>query len=476
MNHRTVTSRANKTILVAVLCATLFVLPATATTMSDLMRFLPADGHVAIGLPDIEAVESAGQPLMQLGPLSDLSSLAVMLGGDTLSEGLANCGVNANAPGAIFLSVASAHDVRVAGVLMVADADTVKDTMPNLLGGDGAEVSLPGDIAGRFVAGSGVGYFLNDDKLFIASSEALMEQLAARIAAPADVNYVAKDEVVIWSRIDIIQENDLLSLMDELSHLNPVLNSLSSFSDEVIFAIGEELGEAYVRVAARDSSGEEVPSPGTLALHGYMDADAPLLANLRLTPQLIGTLASALSQNPATRQVGGYIRLASSLLGDEMAVSLRAMDGSIPDALIAVTVQNPNTVPNLLRMVANIDEPSYQHNDTDVYVYETGGVDLNIAVAGETIIVAPGEENLKSALASFEEATGSGVPAPIVNRGPYGFVVFDGAKAAALDIDFPNIEDVDVALLLGIDGPWRQAVLTSPAGLAGIGAMLQGVL
>ncbi len=477
MNSKKTTLGMSATIIVSLVCAALFALPAAAATMDDLMQYLPADAHIAVGLPDIEAVETRGAPLFATGPLSQISSLAVALGGDTLSEGLSNSGIRAAAPGAVFLSVASANDIRVSGVLMVENADTVKATMVNLLGGEGSEVALPGDLAGRFVAGSGVGYFLSEDKLFIASSEALLEQLAARKAAPAEVNYTAKDEVVIWSRIDTLQENNLVALVDQNGYLETLLNTIKPFSDEVILAIGEEMGQAYLRAAARDSNGETVPSPGTLALHGYMDADAPLLMNLRITPQLVNGLASMLSRNPATRQIGGYVRIASSLVGDEMAVSVRSIDRDAPDALIALSLKNASAVPNLLRMVAGIEAPTYQHEEIDVYVYETGDIDVNIAVPGETLVVAPGEAKLKDALAAFSKADASGAPDAVVNRGVHGFVLFDGAKANALNIDLPSgLDNANIVLTLGIDGPWREAVLTSPAGFDGLASVVQGLL
>ncbi|HDP35590.1 MAG TPA: hypothetical protein ENN29_10825, partial [Candidatus Hydrogenedentes bacterium] len=397
MNRKSISSRA----AVALMGAAIFTLgmSASAVTMSDLMKYLPQDAQIAIGLPDIEAVESAGAPLLKNSPLSRIGELAVMLGGDTVSEGLADCGVKAAAPGAVFIAISPENDVKVSGVLMVDDAEKIKEAMVGLLSGEGAEVALPGDLKGRFVAGSGVGYFINGDKLFVGSSEALLEQLAARIDAPAEVHYEAKDEVVVWSRIDAIENGNLLSLADELAYLKPILSTLKPFSDEVLLAIGEDAGSAYVRAAARDAAGEPVASPGALALHGYMDAAAPVLLNLRITPQLVNAVSMALATQPSTRQIGGYIRMAYGLLGDEMAVSLRGMKtDKIPDAIIAATLKNAATVPNLLKMLANIEAPTYQHEETDVYVYEDNGLEIHVAVAGDVLVVAPGGDDLKAAL------------------------------------------------------------------------------
>ncbi len=460
---------------------------AYGATMPELMKFMPADAHIALGLPDIAGVEQAGSPLFKLPQLSRINEAAVMLGGDTIAEGLANSGIAASAPGAVFLQIGAAGDISVGGVLVVADDEKVRDTMKSLLGGDGAEVDLPGGISGRFVSADKVGYFFNDGNFFVASNQTLLEQLAARNANPAEINYGksgAKDEVVVWTRLDTIEENNLLGKIEPLSALAPALKTLQPFSDEVIFAIGEQAGKAYLRVAARDSSGA-ASSPGALALHGFMDTGAPVLLNLRLTPELINAVSTLLSQNPDTRQIGGYVRIASSLLGDELAVSLKGIDpgSKIPDALIAVTVKQPEAVPNLLRMLAKIEEPSYTHNDTSVYVYKNvaEGTDLHIAVEGVTLVVAPGEEPLKKALAAFaESAEGTGVPANIVNQGVYGFLVLDGAKAENIPAGMlpANIDlsQISLALLMGLDNEWRELRLTSPAGFDGIASVLRNLM
>ncbi|HQN02190.1 MAG TPA: hypothetical protein PLL36_14010, partial [Candidatus Hydrogenedentes bacterium] len=252
---------------------------------------------------------------------------------------------------------------------------------------------------------------------------------------------------------------------------------LKPFSDEVLLAIGEEYGEAYVRIAARDNTEAGVEPPGALGLHGYMDAAAPLLVNLRITPALINAVSMTLMNIPSTRQVAGYVRIASSLLGDEMAVSVRGMKSEkVPDATIAVKVKNPATVPNLLKMLAKIEAPSYQIDTTDVYVVEQGDIKAYIAVAGDALVVTAGEEELKAAMESMTKEGAGAVPADVVNKGVYGFVNFDGSKAADAGIDMPGIKDVTVALTLGLDGGWREVVLTSPAGFEGLASLLEDVV
>lgn len=487
----------NKKNRVAVMAGTLFFVvvalglsgmgTATAATMPELLQFMPPDAHIAIGLPDIAAVEQAGAPLLRMPPLARIRGLAMQLGGDTIGEALANSGIAAAAPGTMFLRIGPGNAMDYSGVLVVDDADKVMETMTSLLGGAGAAIALPDGIEGRFVSGDGVGYFIHGDRFFVASSESLLQQLAARNTAPAEINYGrdgVRDEVVVWTRFDTIEEQNLLGRAPQLSTLEPVVNALKGYSDEAIFAVGETLGKAYVRLAARDNSEAGVSSPGPLGLHSYMDPEAPLLLNLRITPELINVARVALSNNPSTRQIGGYISVASALLGDELAVSLKGMQaGGIPDALIAVKVRNPEAVPNLLRMVGRIDEPAYEYDDNKVYVYPNvaPGTDLHITVKDDTLLVAPGEELLKGALAAFAQAGESGgVPSAIVNQGVYGFLAIDGAKAPELPHGMIPagiaLSDINVALLMGLDNGWRELMLTSPAGFEGVASLLQGIL
>lgn len=462
---------------ITVVCAATLALGfgASAATMSDLMAYLPADAQLAVGLPDIAAVESAGGPLLEVGPLSEISNLAWELGGDTLAEGLTEGGVNASGPGVIFLSAATPGDIGVCAILMVSDEDLVKETITDLAAGEGTAIDLPGENKG-YDTGD-VSYFMKDGKLLLASKVGLLEQLATRLADPVDIKYETKDEVVVWSRIDIIENSGLLDLKEELSYLKPLINTIKPFSDEVLLAIGEQWGEAYLRIAAHDNTEAGVESPGSLGLHGYMDAAAPLLVNLRITPTLVNAVAMTLMNIPSTRQVAGYIRIASSLLGDEMAVSVRGMKSEkVPDATIAVKVKNPATVPNLLKMLAKIEEPSYQIDATDVYVVEQGDVTVYIAVAGDALVITAGEEELKAALESMTKEGAGGVPADVVEKGVYGFVNFDGSKASSAGIDIPEIEDVTVALTMGLDNSWREVVLTSPAGFDGLASLLEDVM
>jgi len=134
------------------------------------------------------------------------------------------------------------------------------------------------------------------------------------------------------------------------------------------------------------------------------------------------------------------------------------------------------TVPNLLKMLAQIEAPSYQIDTTDVYVVEKDDLKVYIATAGDALVVTAGEEELKAALESMTKAGEGGVPADVVEKGPYGFINFDGAKAGAAGIDMPGIEDVKVALTMGVDGSWREMVLTSPAGFAGLASLLEDKL
>lgn len=461
--------------------------PVQAATVGDLLSFLPSGAQAAVGLPSITGVEQAAEPLLALPFLGDVFSVAVMLGGDTISEGLANAGIDVNGPAVGFVQLGAGNKVNGCGVMMIQDATKVQETLDSLLGGSGSDITLPGDIKGRFVSDMGVGYFIQGDKIFIGSTEELLQQLATRIADPALVNYGKggpRDEVVAFSRIDIIEQSGLIANIPALGMFQPILDTLKPFTDEVILAVGEEAGKAYIRVAGHDISNAPVAAPAPLGLHGFMDPEAPVVLNLRLTPELINALSMTLMKNEATRQVGGYIRIASGLLGDELAVSFAGMQSeNVPEAVIAAKVKNAEGIPNLLKMLAKIDAPSYKIGENDVYVYPniSDGTDLNIAMAGQTVVVAPGEEALKTAVGRFDAGAGAnGVNADVVNKGVYGFLMVDGAKAKNLPLDMVpgniNIADIKVSLTMGVDGAWRELVLSTPAGFAGIAEVVNQVM
>jgi len=460
---------------------------AQAATVGDLLTFLPSGAQAAVGLPDIVGVEKAAEPLLALPFFGDVFSVAVMLGGDTISEGLANAGIDVNGPAAGFLQVGAANKLDGCGVLMVQDAAKVNETLTSLLGGSGAEITLPGDIKGRFVSEMGVGFFLQGDKIFVGSTEGLLQQLATRIADPAVVNYGKegpKDEVVIFSRIDIIEQSGLITNIPALGMFQPILDTVKPFTDEVILAVGEAAGKAYIRLAAHDISNAPVAAPAPLGLHGFMDPEAPVVLNLRLTPELINALSMTLMKNESTRQVGGYIRIASGLLGDELAVSFAGMQSEeVPEAVIAAKVKNAEGIPNLLKMLAKIEAPSYKIGENDVYVYPniSEGTDLHIGMTGQAIVVAPGEDALKTAVGRLDGATGAaGVNAEVVAKGVYGFLMIDGAKAKNLPPNVVpanlNLADVKIALTMGVDGAWRELVLSTPAGFSGIADVVNQVM
>ena len=460
---------------------------AQADTVSDLLKFLPPSATAAVGLPDIAAVEQAAAPLLALPQLSQISAVAGQLGGSTLAEGLANSGINVQAPGAGFVKINGISDIDGCGVLMVQDAAKVQNTLLSLLGTEGNEITLPGDIKGHFIADPGVGYFLQGDKLFVSSNEELLGQLAGRLAEPAAVNYGKdgpKDEVVAFSRIDIIEQSNLLNTIPGLGMLLPLVNTIKPFSDELILAIGESAGKAYLRVAAHDISNAPITPPAPLSLNGFMDPGAPAVLNLRITPELINTLSLTLMNNPATRQAGGYIRIASGLLGDELALSFAGMKSEkVPEAVIAAKVKNAESVPNLLKMIAKIEAPSYTLDNKDVYVYPNvaEGTYLHLAAAGDTIVVTPGKEALETAVGRFGGTAGAtGINEAVVNRGVYGFLVLDGAKATNLPEGLVpqnvDLSKVNLALTMGIDNDWRELVFTAPGGFTDVAAIVDELM
>lgn len=457
-----------------------------AASVSELLGLLPEDAHIAVALPSIAGVEKEAAPLLALPFASDVEMVAAMMGGETLSEGLANYGINVDQPGAVFVSFDSPRDVKVGGVLNVKDQDILKEMLAGVIPSSADEVDLPGGLTAKYADSSNVGYFLQGDKVFIGSSISMLHRMAERAQTPKAVRYVpgAREEVVAFTSIDKLDKSGVLDAIPELGKIKPLIDTIRPFSDELLLAIGDQAGKAYLRAAAHDSGNSPVLSPGALALHGFMNPGAPLVANLRITPELVDVLSKIMVLEPSTRQVGGFVRMAAGLLDEELALSFNGLSGNIPDALIAAKVLKPDVVPGVLKMIAKIETPTYQLGENDVYVYEKlgGDTDLHIAVAGNTLVVAPGDEMLKNSMESFNDASGaSGVDSTIVNQGVYGFVSLDGEKAAKAlpDNILPanlDISKISLALTLGVDGEWREAVLSSPKGFDGFASLLNDLL
>lgn len=488
--EKRITNYQTKSMLVSFILAFLLLpmgSPAFAASVGELLKFMPPDTHIALGIPDIAAVEKEAAPFLALPFLSDISSFAVQLGGDTLADGLMQSGIDASGPAVGFIQLGASSDLTACGILIVKEEGKVRETLKSLLGSQGTELILPGDIKGQFFASNGVGYFLHDNKLFLGSDELMLQQLAGRISEPAAINYGKdgpKDEVVAFSRIDILEKVDLATVAPVLAMLKPVLDTIKPFSDEILLAVGQKDGKAYLRVAARDINNVPVEPPAPLTLHGYMDPEAPVVLNLRMTPELTNALSMALMNNPSTRQAGGYTRLVAALLDEEIAVSFAGMKGeNVPDAVIAAKVKHPESVGNLMRMIAKLEAPTYKLDENDVYVYPNiaEGTDLHVASAGKMLLVAPGEEALKTALSRFSQTESkAGINPAVVNRGVYGFLVVDGSKVKNLPENvIPeniNLGDVNLALTMGVDGEWREIVLSAPAGFSGVANIMKNVM
>jgi|LSQX01.2.fsa_nt_gb hypothetical protein len=459
---------------------------AQADSVSDLLSLLPEDAHFAVALPNIAGVEKEAAPILALPFASDVEMAAAMLGGDTLAEGLDNVGIDVNQPGAVFVRFESLQDLRVGGVLQVKDEGALVDFLTGIIGSSAEDVDLPGGRQAKFVDSSKVGYFLQGNKVFIGSSIAMLNRMSDRIESPRAVRYApgTREEVVAFTRMDLLDGSGLLDSVPELDKIKPLLDTIRPFSDELLLAIGEKAGKAYLRAAAHDTGNAPLPSPGPLGFHGFLNADAPLVANLRLTPELTNCLSLLMVQEPSTRKVGGYIRIVSGMLGDELALGLNGIEGKIPDAVLAAKVEKADLIPGILKTFVNIEAPSYQLDGSDVYVYEkvSKDTDLHIAIAGNTLVVAPAEDMLTTSVKKFNQPSGAtGVDAATVAEGVYGFVALDGAKA--LDAfpkgTFPSNLDmskVSLALTLGLDGEWREAVLSSPKGFDGFASLLDDIL
>ncbi|NLO33985.1 MAG: hypothetical protein GX117_11665 [Candidatus Hydrogenedentes bacterium] len=462
---------------------------AQAVTINELLAFQPAGTQLALGFPSIADVEKNASPILDL-PLpyvERVSTVATMLGSDTLSEGLAKCGVNVNAPAVAFLHYKNDDDVAGAVVLTIDDADALNETLSFLLGGMGEEIALPNDISGHYSPDQKISFFLRDNKFFLASNKELVEQLATRTSNPAVVKYGKegnKDEVVALTRFDIIEESGLLTDIAALGMFQPLMDTLKEFSDEVLVAIGEKAGKAYVRLAAHDMSDAPLTAPAPLKLNEFLDPQAPVALNLRLTPELINVISMTLMKNEDFRQAGGYLRIASGMLDDELAISFSGMKNKkIPEAIIAVNAKNSEGIPNLLKMLAKIEEPSYKFGDNDVYVYAnvSDDTDLHLGLADKTLIVTPDKNILETAMGRVDAGAGeSGINAEVLNQGVYGFLTIDGSKASDSLADLIpanfDLSKVQLNLTLGIDGSWREIMLSTPAGFNGIASIIEEVM
>ena len=75
-------------------------------------------------------------------------------------------------------------------------------------------------------------------------------------------------------------------------------------------------------------------------------------------------------------------------------------------------------------------------------------------------------------LGTLGTAGATGINEGVVNRGVYGFMVLDGAKATNLPegVIPQNIDlsKVNLALTLGIDNDWRELVFTAPGGFSDV--------
>jgi hypothetical protein len=472
-------------------------LAAGAWAQGNPLSLMPESAQAAIFLPSVDFVEKQGAVAMTIPgvkekvnveeALGDLPSKLGVKDPTSLVEVFKAAGLATDKPLAVFVTNSPATAQSVAGALPVADEKLAAEKMKLIFKAKPEEIAV-GDVKGLFAKEEEIGYSIQGGYVFIGSTPEMIGQVAAKVKSPVTLAYMksnAPQEVAVVTSIDRLISGGVISTtLPSGANLAPTIDYLKSFIDEIVLGIGEQNGDAYVRVGMHDPTGAVAAPASPLKLNGLFAGEAPVMVDLRNNAALIEKARLLMMANPALAKIGTYVMLASQMLGDELAVAITGMNKNIPDGIVAATLAKPEQIMGLLGL-AGIDTkagPKYQQNGANVYVKEnvTEGVNVYIALAGSLLMVSTNEATLKKSIDMLNadgtvKAGGSAIDPKLIAAAANGFVVLDPAKipAAQLEALPPQVKELSasgkkVVATLGNNAEWRELRVAVPGGFAGV--------
>ncbi len=472
-------------------------LAAGAWAQGNPLSLMPETAQLALLLPSIDYVEKQGAVAMTVPGVKENVKIEAILGDlpsklgvkdpTSLVEVFKAVGLATDKPLAIFAVTTGTG--TGAAALPVADEKLATEKMKLIFEGKPEEITV-GEAKGLFSKDSKdtIGYSIQSGYVFIGTTPEMIAQVAAKMKSPVTLAYMksnAPQEAAVVTSIDrLISGGVLKTTLPSGANLTPTIDYLKSFIDELVLGVGEQNGEAYVRVGMHDPAGAVAAPASPLKLHALFAGEAPVMVDLRNNAALIEKARLLMMANPALAKIGTYVMLASQMLGDEMAIAITGMNNNIPEGIVAATLAKPEQIVGLLGL-AGIDTkagPKYQQNGANVYVKEnvTQGVNVYIALAGSLLMVSTNEATLKKAIDTLNadgtvKTGGSTMDPKLLAMAANGFVVLDPSKipAAQLDALPPQVKELSASgkklvATLGNNAEWRELRLAVPGGFAGI--------
>ncbi len=460
------------------------------------LSLMPETAQAAVLLPSVDYLEKQSAVAMGVPGVKEKANVAELLGDLSTKLGVKDpnslvqvfkaAGLATDKPLALFVT-ASTESQNGAGALPIADEKVATEKLKLIFSGKPEEITV-GEAKGLFSKSDNFGYSIQGSYVFLGSTPEMIAQVAAKVKSPVALAYMksnAPQEVAVITSLDrLISAGLIKPTLPSGANLSPAIDYLKSFIDEIVLGIGEQNGEAYVRVGMHDPAGPVAAPASPLKLNALFGGSAPIMIDLRNNAALIEKARLLMMANPALAKIGTYVMLASQMLGDELALAITGVNNNIPDGLIAATLAKPEQVVGLLGL-AGIDTksgPKYQQNGADVYVKEnvTQGVNVYIALAGKLLMVSTNEATLKKAIDTLNadgtvKAGAGSVDPKLLASAANGFVVIDPSKipAAQLDALPPQVKELSasgkkIVATLGNNAEWRELRVAVPGGFAGI--------
>ena len=283
------------------------VKPGDAPTRA-LLQYLPRRAPLAIATPSLNGFAnmfdllppSVHEKVSRDVARKNLSNAFGIPPQDNLAELFSSVGIDPDGPGAVFLVFGQGGAVNQAWVATVGDEALLR--------------GKSGTIAER------LGFYVEivDNRLFMANTADLLDELKRRHDNAARIAYGTAafpgdgdEDTVVLLRLD----KDWTSFVgttpladSKKKTVNGILEYLAGTSDELVLAMNPGGTPLSLRLAAHDAppapeAEQETATPAPapegeprpLTGHVLFPQTAPLLANLRLTPGLIG-FAGALAE------------------------------------------------------------------------------------------------------------------------------------------------------------------------------------
>lgn len=466
------------------------------TGVRQVLRFMPASAKVALAIPSFDILDKEFTKIADAaGPaaagLKEASAkLGEMWGAGqtaTLNQLASGLGIDPTQPAVVF----QLADDNRAGVLCLKDAKVFEEKIGGVAKASFTSMVLKTSWhsfltrsnTAMWCESAKLGYFIKDNKAFVATTQELLIEFVARQTVPASIAYglgeypgKGQSNIVAIMRFG----EGINAYLEKSKEAGKYLKALGAYfgakCDEAILSLDISSEPAVLRIAAHETAAPTAADLPALSTNRLFPPDSPALLNLRLSNGISELFTALSAKSNGLGDAGKIIGTAGNIIGksfgEEIAAAITGVVDGQPQWLVLAPIKDA-TLLKLPLSIVGASKPSYEHQSIPIHIVNKPQMvpfQFFIGMGKDMLFASNSEDLLKKSVERYAaaEQTPAWVPAEVLENGRYGFAITNPASVQSIvkegispfipaDLD---LSGGNVSILLDSKQGWRQATLT----------------